>query len=213
MNSASAASSFTRNRAIRRVFRSTAICPPTPWTCILKGGPHREGCAADADLAARDRLLRGKAKFMNREQDMNEESLRHAKRSLDPERFLPSATSCAASTGLQSSIRSCRDRVMRSSFPLLLSLLFSAIAGLTIQRYLFDLRSLDPVYGQLHFYPDTARPLPGYAGLLCGFALFTVLPLRHGNFSALAAFNRRWQPLLLTLPLLAFKTAAFLRCC
>ncbi len=31
--------------------------------------------------------LRGKAKFMNREQDMNEESLRHAKRSLDPERF------------------------------------------------------------------------------------------------------------------------------
>ena len=101
-------------------------------------------------------------------------------------------------------------RVMRSSFPLLLSLLFSAIAGLTIQRYLFDLRSLDPVYGQLHFYPDTARPLPGYAGLLCGFALFTVLPLRHGNFSALAAFNRSWLPLLLTLPLLAFKTAAFL---
>ncbi|WP_419643716.1 DUF2079 domain-containing protein, partial [Victivallis vadensis] len=101
-------------------------------------------------------------------------------------------------------------RVMRSSFPLLLSLLFSAIAGLTIQRYLFDLRSLDPVYGQLHFYPDTARPLPGYAGLLCGFALFTVLPLRHGNFSALAAFNRSWLPLLLTIPLLAFKTAAFL---
>ena len=31
--------------------------------------------------------LRNKAKFMNREQDMNEESLRHAKRSLDPERF------------------------------------------------------------------------------------------------------------------------------
>ncbi len=31
--------------------------------------------------------LRGKAKFMNREQDMNEETLRHAKRSLDPERF------------------------------------------------------------------------------------------------------------------------------
>ncbi|MBQ9501764.1 MAG: DUF2156 domain-containing protein [Lentisphaeria bacterium] len=31
--------------------------------------------------------LRGKAKFMNREQDMNEENLRHAKRSLDPERF------------------------------------------------------------------------------------------------------------------------------
>ena len=31
--------------------------------------------------------LRGKAAFMNREQDMNEESLRHAKRSLDPERF------------------------------------------------------------------------------------------------------------------------------
>ena len=31
--------------------------------------------------------LRGKAKFMNREQDMNEEGLRHAKRSLDPERF------------------------------------------------------------------------------------------------------------------------------
>ena len=31
--------------------------------------------------------LRGKTKFMNREQDMNEESLRHAKRSLDPERF------------------------------------------------------------------------------------------------------------------------------
>ena len=31
--------------------------------------------------------LRGKARFMNREQDMNEESLRHAKRSLDPERF------------------------------------------------------------------------------------------------------------------------------
>lgn len=31
--------------------------------------------------------LRGKSKFMNREQDMNEESLRHAKRSLDPERF------------------------------------------------------------------------------------------------------------------------------
>ena len=99
---------------------------------------------------------------------------------------------------------------MRSSFPLLLSLLFSAIAGLTIQRYLFDLRSLDPVYGQLHFYPDTARPLPGYAGFLCGFALFTVLPLRHGNFSALAAFNRSWLPLLLTIPLLAFKTAAFL---
>ena len=100
--------------------------------------------------------------------------------------------------------------LLRSSFPLLLSLLFSAIAGLTIQRYLFDLRSLDPVYGQLHFYPDTARPLPGYAGLLCGFALFTVLPLRHGNFSALAAFNRSWLPLLLTIPLLAFKTAAFL---
>lgn len=31
--------------------------------------------------------LRGRSKFMNREQDMNEESLRHAKRSLDPERF------------------------------------------------------------------------------------------------------------------------------
>lgn len=31
--------------------------------------------------------LRGRAKFMNREQDMNEENLRHAKRSLDPERF------------------------------------------------------------------------------------------------------------------------------
>ena len=31
--------------------------------------------------------LRGKAKFMNREQDLNEENLRHAKRSLDPERF------------------------------------------------------------------------------------------------------------------------------
>ena len=31
--------------------------------------------------------LRGRAKFMNREQDMNEETLRHAKRSLDPERF------------------------------------------------------------------------------------------------------------------------------
>ena len=31
--------------------------------------------------------LRGQALFMNREQDMNEESLRHAKRSLDPERF------------------------------------------------------------------------------------------------------------------------------
>ena len=31
--------------------------------------------------------LRGRATFMNREQDMNEESLRHAKRSLDPERF------------------------------------------------------------------------------------------------------------------------------
>lgn len=31
--------------------------------------------------------LRNKAKFMNREQDMNEETLRHAKRSLDPERF------------------------------------------------------------------------------------------------------------------------------
>lgn len=31
--------------------------------------------------------LRNRAKFMNREQDMNEESLRHAKRSLDPERF------------------------------------------------------------------------------------------------------------------------------
>jgi hypothetical protein len=31
--------------------------------------------------------LRGKARFMNREQDMNEENLRHAKRSLDPERF------------------------------------------------------------------------------------------------------------------------------
>jgi len=31
--------------------------------------------------------LRGQAKFMNREQDMNEENLRHAKRSLDPERF------------------------------------------------------------------------------------------------------------------------------
>ncbi len=31
--------------------------------------------------------LRNKAKFMNREQDMNEEALRHAKRSLDPERF------------------------------------------------------------------------------------------------------------------------------
>ena len=31
--------------------------------------------------------LRGKAAFMNREQDMNEETLRHAKRSLDPERF------------------------------------------------------------------------------------------------------------------------------
>jgi len=31
--------------------------------------------------------LRGKAKFMNREQDMNEANLRHAKRSLDPERF------------------------------------------------------------------------------------------------------------------------------
>ncbi|MDD3886548.1 MAG: phosphatidylglycerol lysyltransferase domain-containing protein [Victivallaceae bacterium] len=31
--------------------------------------------------------LRGKARFMNREQDMNEETLRHAKRSLDPERF------------------------------------------------------------------------------------------------------------------------------
>ncbi len=31
--------------------------------------------------------LRGKASFMNREQDMNEETLRHAKRSLDPERF------------------------------------------------------------------------------------------------------------------------------
>jgi len=31
--------------------------------------------------------LRGTAKFMNREQDMNEPNLRHAKRSLDPERF------------------------------------------------------------------------------------------------------------------------------
>ena len=31
--------------------------------------------------------LRGKAAFMNREQDMNEETLRHSKRSLDPERF------------------------------------------------------------------------------------------------------------------------------
>ena len=31
--------------------------------------------------------LRGQAKFMNREQDLNEETLRHAKRSLDPERF------------------------------------------------------------------------------------------------------------------------------
>ena len=31
--------------------------------------------------------LRGKATFMNRDQDMNEETLRHAKRSLDPERF------------------------------------------------------------------------------------------------------------------------------
>jgi hypothetical protein len=31
--------------------------------------------------------LRGKAAFMNREQDMNEETLRHAKRSLDPDRF------------------------------------------------------------------------------------------------------------------------------
>jgi hypothetical protein len=31
--------------------------------------------------------LRGKARFMNREQDMNEAGLRHAKRSLDPERF------------------------------------------------------------------------------------------------------------------------------
>ena len=31
--------------------------------------------------------LRGGAKFMNREQDMNEPNLRHAKRSLDPERF------------------------------------------------------------------------------------------------------------------------------
>ena len=31
--------------------------------------------------------LRGQALFMNREQDMNEETLRHAKRSLDPERF------------------------------------------------------------------------------------------------------------------------------
>lgn len=99
---------------------------------------------------------------------------------------------------------------MRSSFPLLLSLLFSAIAGLTIQRYLFDLRSLDPVYGQLHFYPDTARPLPGYAGFICGLFLFTLLPLRRGNFSALTAFNRSWLPLLLTIPLLAFKTAAFL---
>ena len=40
---------------------------------------------------------------------------------------------------------------MRSSFPLLLSLLFSAIAGLTIQRYLFDLRSRYTVYGQHKF--------------------------------------------------------------
>ncbi len=31
--------------------------------------------------------LRGQAKFMNREQDHNEETLRHSKRSLDPERF------------------------------------------------------------------------------------------------------------------------------
>ncbi len=101
-------------------------------------------------------------------------------------------------------------RVIRSSFPLLLSLLFSAIAGLTIQRYLFDLRSLDPVYGQLHFHPAADRPLPGYAGFICGLFLFTLLPLRRGNFSALAGFNRSWLPLLLTIPLLAFRTTAFL---
>ena len=85
-------------------------------------------------------------------------------------------------------------RVMRSSFPLLLSLLFCAIAGLTIQRYLFDLRSLDPVYGRLYFYSDAVRPFPGYAGFLCGFALFTVLPLCRGGFASLTTFSRCCSP-------------------